>query len=92
MNDTGGLSSTAMIRIAATPAASIEQTSPTVETSASIAEISGAILMQRPSGEQECRSKAASVLVGCEGGSIGILTEERTSHWFKQQKLEDAHG
>jgi hypothetical protein len=37
-----------MIRIAATPAASSEQTSKTVETIASIAENSGAVLMQRP--------------------------------------------
>jgi hypothetical protein len=39
-------------------------------------------------------SKAASVLVGREGGSATeILTEDRTSlTGFKQQKLEDAHG
>jgi hypothetical protein len=83
-----------MIRIAATPAASVEQTSPTVETIASIAEISGAILMQRPSGEQEmpvesgvrsCWMRRRFCYRNPHGGA-------NFSHWFKQQKLEDAHG
>jgi hypothetical protein len=83
-----------MIRIVATPAASVEQTSPTVESIASIAEISGAILMQRPLGEQEmpvesrvrsCWMRRRFCYRNPHGGA-------KLSHWFKQQKLEDAHG